>query len=54
MRKRKKRIYAMLLCICMVLSLISAPVSAAETRGGGGGQPRTHVGVLYMDGTMYP
>ena len=31
MRKQRKRIYAALLCICMVLSLISTPVSAAET-----------------------
>ena len=31
MRKQRKRIYAALLCICMVLSLVSTPVSAAET-----------------------
>ena len=31
MRKQRKRIYASLLCICMVLSLVSTPVSAAET-----------------------
>lgn len=29
-RKRRKQIYAAAICICMVLSLISAPVSAAE------------------------
>ena len=31
MRKQRKRLYAALLCICMVLSLVSTPVSAAET-----------------------
>lgn len=31
MKKQRKRIYAALLCICMVLSLVSTPVSAAET-----------------------
>ena len=31
MRKQRKRIYAALLCSCMVLSLVSTPVSAAET-----------------------
>lgn len=31
MKKQRKRIYAALLCICMMLSLVSAPVSAAET-----------------------
>ena len=41
MRKRKKRIYAMLLCICMVLSLISAPVSAAETGEAAGSHEHT-------------
>lgn len=41
MKKRKKRIYAMLLCVCMVLSLISAPVSAAETRGTAGSHEHT-------------
>lgn len=30
MRKKRKQIYAAVICICMVLSLISAPVSAAE------------------------
>ena len=34
MKKQRKRIYAALLCSCMVLSLVSTPVSAAET-----GQP---------------
>ena len=34
MKKQGKRIYAALLCSCMVLSLVSTPVSAAET-----GQP---------------
>ena len=32
MRKQRKRIYAGLLCICLMLSLVSAPVSAAETK----------------------
>mgnify|MGYP004726401191 FL=1 len=41
MRKRKKRIYAMLLCFCMVLSLISAPVSAAETGEAAGSHEHT-------------
>lgn len=41
MKKRKKRIYAMLLCVCMVLSLISAPVSAAETGGTAGSHEHT-------------
>ena len=31
MKKQRKRIYAALLCICMVLSLAYTPVSAAET-----------------------
>ena len=31
MKKQRKRIYAALLCSCMVLSLVSTPVSAAET-----------------------
>ena len=31
MKKQRRRIYAALLCICMVLSLVSTPVSAAET-----------------------
>ncbi len=31
MRKQRKRIYAALLCICMILSLVSTPVLAAET-----------------------
>lgn len=31
MRKQRKRIYAALLCSCMVLSLVSTPVSASET-----------------------
>ena len=31
MRKQRKRIYAALLCSSMVLSLVSTPVSAAET-----------------------
>lgn len=31
MKKQKIRFYAALLCICMVLSLVSTPVSAAET-----------------------
>lgn len=30
MRKKRKQIYAAVICICMVFSLISAPVSAAE------------------------
>ena len=31
MKKQRRRIYAALLCICVVLSLVSTPVSAAET-----------------------
>ncbi len=31
MKKQRRRIYAALLCSCMVLSLVSTPVSAAET-----------------------
>ena len=31
MKKQRKRIHAALLCSCMVLSLVSTPVSAAET-----------------------
>ncbi len=31
MKKQRRRLYAALLCICMVLSLVSTPVSAAET-----------------------
>ena len=31
MKKQRRRIYAALLCSSMVLSLVSTPVSAAET-----------------------
>jgi len=31
MKKQRRRIYAALLCSSMVLSLVSMPVSAAET-----------------------
>lgn len=43
----------MLLCVCMGIVPDFCPgISCGNGRNGG--QPRTHVGVLYMDGTMYP
>ena len=45
MRKQRKRIYAALLCICMVLSLVSTPVSAAET--GQMPNPQEHAAEFY-------
>ena len=41
MRKQRKRIYAALLSICMALSLVSMPVSAAETGEAAGSHEHT-------------
>ncbi len=41
MRKQRRQIYAALLSICMALSLISTPVSAAETGEAAGGHEHT-------------
>ncbi|MFR8392854.1 MAG: hypothetical protein ACLVBJ_08360 [Pilosibacter sp.] len=35
-KKQRERIYAALLCICTMLSLVSVPVLAAEMRKGAG------------------
>ena len=40
-KKQRERIYAALLCICMMLSLVSVPVLAAEMRKGAGSHEHT-------------
>ncbi len=40
-KKQRERIYAALLCICTMLSLVSVPVLAAEMRKGAGSHKHT-------------
>lgn len=48
-KKQRERIYAALLCICTMLSLVSVPVLAAEMRKGAGSHKHTPECYTWME-----
>lgn len=48
-KKQRERIYAALLCICTMLSLVSVPVLAAEMRKGAGSHEHTRECYTWME-----
>ena len=48
-KKQRERIYAALLGICMMLSLVSVPVLAAEMRKGAGSHEHTRECYTWME-----